>query len=104
MSMLDIKALMHSRIEDLFASIGGNSSDVDCQAALRTLQMAHYSDLASLAWFLGCDASTFQREAVPAAEIVDEAYYEVNLSREFEAATHRQPYSTMNHRQQGIAR
>jgi hypothetical protein len=104
MSMLDLKSLMHSRIDALFASIQGNSSDFDCQEALKRLQMDHYNDLASLAFWLGCDARTFQDEAVPAAEIVDSAYFAINREKEFEAPAYRQPYSALNHAQQGIAR
>lgn len=100
MAMLDIKSLMHSRIDALFASIQGNSSDEDCQAALKTFQMDHYNDLASLSFWLGCNAEVFQREAVPAADLVDDAFFEIMQEREFEAPAPRQTYSTLNARQQ----
>lgn len=100
MAMLDIKSLMHSRIDALFASIQGNSSDYDCQAALKTFQMDHYNDLASLSFWLGCNAEVFQREAVPAADLVDDAFFEIMREREFEAPTRSAVYSTMNREQQ----
>lgn len=100
MSMIDIKSLMHSRIDALFASIQGNSSDLDCQAALKTFQMDHYNDLASLSFWLGCNAEVFQREAVPAADLVDDAYFDLNRESEFEAPAVRPQYSTLNARQQ----
>lgn len=100
MAMLDIKSLMHSRIDEMFATISGQASDEDCQHALKRYLMSNYSDLASLSFWLGCDAKTFQDEAVPAADIVDSAFFELNREREFEApAVHRQ-YSTMNREQQ----
>lgn len=104
MSMLDIKSLMHSRIEELFAAVAGNSSDADCQYALRRYQMDHYSDLASLSFWLGCDAKTFQNEAVPAADIVDSAYYEINREAEFDGRSNvafsQRDHGTYNARQQ----
>jgi len=100
MSIPDIKQIMIGRIEELFASISGNSSDEDCQFALKRYLMSNYSDLASLSFWLGCDAKTFQDEAVPAADIVDSAFFELNREAEFEAPAVRQQYSTLNSRQQ----
>ncbi|WP_234841893.1 hypothetical protein [Sinorhizobium meliloti] len=75
-------------------------SDADAQAALKEFLQRTYSDLASLAWHLGADGDVFQREAVPASEIVDDVYFQINREREFEAPAYRQPYSTLNHPQQ----
>lgn len=100
MSIPDIKQIMIGRIEELFASISGNSSDEDCQHALKRFQMDHYNNLASLSFWLGCNAEVFQREAVPAADLVDDAYFEINLEREFEGAICPPVYSTMNREQQ----
>lgn len=100
MSIPDIKQIMIGRIEELFASIEGNSSDADCQFALKRYLMSNYSDLASLSFWLGCDAKTFQDEAVPAADIVDSAFFDLNREAEFEAPTHSPVYSTMNREQQ----
>lgn len=100
MSIPDIKQIMIGRIEELFASISGNSSDEDCQFALKRFQMDHYNDLASLSFWLGCDAEVFQREAVPAADLVDDAFFEIMREREFEAPTRSSVYSTMNREQQ----
>ncbi|MDX1117058.1 hypothetical protein GOL29_03280 [Sinorhizobium medicae] len=106
MAMLDIKSLMHSRIDEMFATISGQASDEDCQHALKRYLMSNYSDLASLSFWLGCDAKTFQDEAVPAADIVDSAFFELNREAEFEAPAVRQTvvYSTINHQQQGVTR
>lgn len=100
MSIPDIKQIMIGRIEELFASISGNSSDADCQFALKRYLMSNYSDLASLSFWLGCDAKTFQDEAVPAADIVDSAFFELNREAEFEAPAYQPVYSTMNREQQ----
>lgn len=100
MSIPDIKQIMIGRIEELFASISGNSSDADCHEALKRFQMDHYNDLASLSFWLGCDAGVFQRECVAAADLVDDAYFEIMREREFEAPTHSPVYSTLNARQQ----
>lgn len=100
MSIPDIKQIMIGRIEELFASISGNSSDEDCQAALKRFQMDHYNDLASLSFWIGCDAKVFQRECVAAADLVDDAFFEIMREREFEAPAVRPQYSTLNARQQ----
>lgn len=95
MSIHDIGQNMHRQIDALVASIAGNSSDDDCQEALKVFLMAQYSSLASLAWYLGADGNSFQNEAVPASELVDEAYYEINREREFEPAPRRRQYSAV---------
>lgn len=104
MSIPDIKQIMIGRIEELFASISGNSSDEDCQAALKRFQMDHYNDLASLSFWLGCDAKTFQDEAVPAADIVDSAYDALNREREYDGSSNvayfQRDHGTYNARQQ----
>ncbi|MDX0227151.1 hypothetical protein RWA06_04715 [Sinorhizobium meliloti] len=100
MAMLDIKSLMHSRIDEMFATISGQASDGDCQHALKRYLMSNYSDLASLSFWLGCNAEVFQREAVPAADLVDDAYFEIMREREFEYPAVRPQYSTINSRQQ----
>lgn len=79
-------------------------SDADAQAALKEFLRRTYSDLASLAWHLGADGDVFQREAVPASELVEDAYFEINREKEFEAPAYRQPYSTLSHVQQGLGR
>ncbi|WP_437411787.1 hypothetical protein [Sinorhizobium meliloti] len=75
-------------------------SDAAAQAALKEFLQRTYSDLASLAWHLGADGDVFQREAAPASDLVDDAYFAINREKEFEAPAYRQPYSTLNHRQQ----
>lgn len=100
MAMLDIKSLMHSRIDEMFATISGQASDEDCQFALKRYLGSNYNDLASLSFWLGCNAEVFQREAVPAADLVDDAFFAINLEREFEGADCPPVYSTMNREQQ----
>ncbi|MDX0510656.1 hypothetical protein [Sinorhizobium medicae] len=75
-------------------------SDAAAQAALKEFIQRTYSDLASLAWHLGADGDVFQREAVPASELVDDVYFAINREKEFEAPVGRQVYSTLNHPQQ----
>ncbi|MQX28975.1 hypothetical protein [Sinorhizobium meliloti] len=104
MAMLDIKSLMHSRVDEMFATISGQASDEDCQFALKRYLMSNYSDLASLSFWIGCDAKTFQDEAVPAADIVDSAYYALNREKEYDGssnvASSQQDHGTYNARQQ----
>lgn len=104
MSMSDIKANMLQHVETLFAQTSGKASDEDCKEALREFIKATYSSLSSLAWYLGADGKCIQAEAVPASEIADEAYFDIDLEREFELPAYVQPYTTLNHVQQGIAR
>lgn len=104
MSMSDIKSSMHQQIEALFAQTAGNSSNEECKAALREFVQATYSSLSSLAWYLGADGACIQREAVPASEIADEAFYELDREAEFECSAFIPVYSTLNHAAQGIAR
>ncbi|MDX0541647.1 hypothetical protein GOC59_18865 [Sinorhizobium medicae] len=75
-------------------------SDAAAQASLKEFIQRTYSDLASLAWHLGADGDVFQREAVPASELVDDAYFAINREKEFEAPVRGQVYSTLNHPQQ----
>lgn len=96
MSIPDIKQIMIGRIEELFASISGNSSDEDCHEALKRFQMDHYNDLASLSFWIGCDANVFQRECVAAADLVDDAFFEIMREREFEGRSNA-GYSQQDH-------
>ncbi|MDX0855929.1 hypothetical protein GOL78_15050 [Sinorhizobium medicae] len=75
-------------------------TDAGAQAALKEFIARTYSDLASLAWHLGADGDVFQREAVPASELVDDAYFAINREKEFEAPVRGRVYSTLNHPQQ----
>lgn len=84
----------------LSAAIRSSQNDEDEQAALKEFLQRTYSDLASLAWHLGADGDVFQREAVPASELVDDVYFAINREKEFEAPARGQPHSTLNHRQQ----
>nr|WP_234818616.1 hypothetical protein [Sinorhizobium fredii] len=80
--------------------MSNDPSDARAQEVLKEFIQRTYSDLATLAWHLGADGDVFQRDAVPASELVDEAYFEINREKEFEAPVRQQPYSTLNHRQQ----
>lgn len=102
MSIADVIQRLRQNADALEAAVSGRSSDAACQEALRAYQMAHYSGLASLAWYLGCNAETFQREAVPAAEIVDDAFFEINREREFDlpSYTPQRSHGTYNSMQQ----
>lgn len=104
MSMTDIKINMLQQVEALFAQTTGNSSDAECKAALRDFVRDTYSSLASLAWYLGADDKVIQREAVPASEIANEAFFGVDSEQEFECPAFIPPYSTLNHAQQGLSR
>jgi hypothetical protein len=90
-------------VEELFSADLLLSSDAENQTALKTFLSSTYSSLASLAWHLGADGDVFQREAVPASEITDDAYFERNLEHEFAGARDDQSqnsHGTHNHRQQ----
>lgn len=102
MSMMDVKATMHRRIEELFGAIAGNSSDEECEAAVCLHLKSYFSDLASLSFYLGCDPKVFQDEAVPASELAGEAYFDLNREREFEAPAWKPAYSTLNHQTLGL--
>jgi len=81
---------------------GGGSSDEAAQAALKEFIQRTYSDLATLCWHLGADGDCLQRDAVPASEIIDEVFFEINREAEFAEPRRSQQYSTLNHAQQGI--
>lgn len=103
MSIPRIKSNLHGHVEELFSADLLQSSDTENQAALKTFLSSTYSSLASLAWHLGADGDAFQREAVPASEITNDAFFEINREREFAGARadHAQSsYGTHNHRQQ----
>lgn len=104
MSLTDIKSNMLQQVEALFTQANGNSSDQVSKEALREFVQATYSSLSSLAWYLGADGKVIQDEAVPASEIADEAFFEIDREREFESSAFMPVYSTLNHAQQGIAR
>lgn len=95
MSISDVIQGMHRNADELEAAVSGRSSDRDCQEALKAFLMAQYSSLASLAWYLGAEGDTFQREAVPASDLVDDAFFEINREREFEPAPRRRQYSAV---------
>lgn len=95
MSIRDIGTNLHSYVDELIDAVSGKSSDADCQAAMkRFLQSTHHS-LGSLSWYLGADGEVFSREAVPASDLVDDAFFEVNREREFEPAPRRRQYSAV---------
>ncbi|WP_017274813.1 hypothetical protein [Sinorhizobium meliloti] len=98
---------IHGTCQDIKANAASLShamrcdpSDAAAQAALKEFIQRTYSDLASLAWHLGADGDIFQREAVPASELVDDVYFAINREKEFEAPVRGQVYSTINHPQQ----
>ncbi|ASY63498.1 hypothetical protein SJ05684_c20560 [Sinorhizobium sojae CCBAU 05684] len=103
MSIPRIKADLHGHIDELFSADLPQSSDLENQAALEIFLVSTYSSLASLAWHMGADGSVLQREAVPAAELVEEAFFERRREREFSpGGTDRTQrlLGTHNHRQQ----
>jgi hypothetical protein len=100
MSIRNITESIKRNAGSLAFKMACDPSDADAQAALKEFLQRTYSDLASLAWNLGADGDVFQREAVPASDIVDDAWFEINREKEFEAPAYRQPYSTMSNRQQ----
>ncbi|MFK0273686.1 hypothetical protein ACIQUG_08425 [Ensifer sp. NPDC090286] len=104
MAMAEIKTGMQQQLEALFVQVTGNSSDQECKEALREFVKATYSSLSSLAWYMGADGKCIQAEAVPASEIADKAFFEIDREREFESSAFIPVYSTLNHAAQGIAR
>ncbi|APG84924.1 hypothetical protein [Sinorhizobium americanum] len=103
MSIPVIRSNLHDHVEELFSADLLRSNDAENQRALKTFLSSTYSSLASLTWHLGADGHVFQREAAPAAEIADEAYFERNLEHQFSAGRDDQPqksHGTHNHRQQ----
>ncbi|PDT44622.1 hypothetical protein [Sinorhizobium fredii] len=103
MSIPRIKSNLHDHVEELFSADLLRSSDAENQSALRTFLSSTYSSLASLAWHLGADGDVFQREAVPASEITDDAFFEIVRERKFAGARAdkaESSHGTHNHRQQ----
>lgn len=102
MSIARIKTDLHGHLDELFSADPLRSSDTENQAALRLFLSSTYSSLASLAWHLGADGDVFQREAVPASELVDDVFFELNREREFSCGRNqaRRLLGTYNYRQQ----
>ncbi len=74
---------LHGQVDELFAADFLRSSDAQNQMALKCFLSSAYSSLASLAWHLGADGHVFQREAQPATDLVDDAFFALNREREF---------------------
>lgn len=103
MSIPRIKTDLHGHVDDLFSADLLQSSDTENQAALRMFLSCIYASLASLAWHLGADGNVLQREAIPASELIDDVFFELNREREFvggDADRTRHLLGTHNHRQQ----
>ncbi|MDK1386888.1 hypothetical protein QN224_15875 [Sinorhizobium sp. 8-89] len=103
MSILTIRSHLHGHIDELFSADLRRSSDAENQQALKTFLTCVYSSLASLAWHLGADGNVFQREALPASELTEDAFYELNREREFSGGgtgMNQRLVGTHNHRQQ----
>ena len=103
MSIPRIKSNLHGHVEELFSADLLRSSDAENQAALKTFLCCTYSSLASLAWHLGADGDIFQRDAVPASEITDDAFFKIDRERQFSGARAdrtQNSHGTYNHRQQ----
>ncbi|HXV29779.1 MAG TPA: hypothetical protein VD840_05560 [Sinorhizobium sp.] len=103
MSIPRIKTDLHDHVDELFSADLLQSSDWENQAALKMFLASTYSSLASLAWHLGADGDVFQREAVPASELVDDVFFERIREHEFSGGgTSRTQHllGTHNHRQQ----
>ncbi|OHV77994.1 hypothetical protein [Ensifer sp. LCM 4579] len=103
MSIPRIKDDLHAHIDELFSADLRQSGDLENQAALEAFLASTYSSLASLAWHMGVDGSVLQREAVPAAELVGDVFFERNRAREYSpGGTDRTQrlLGTHNHRQQ----
>ena len=104
MSIRDVANQLRRLVDELEASVSGKSSDAACHEALKIYLQGQMHGLASLSFYLGCDEKVFSAEAVPAGELADEAYFEIDQEREFELPAYVQPYTTLNHAQQGLAR
>lgn len=103
MSMPRIRSNLHGHVEELFSADLLRSSDAENQAALKTFLSSTYSSLASLAWHLGADGDVFQREAVLASGITDDAFFELTREHQFPPARAdrtQSSHGTHNHRQQ----
>ncbi|WP_026621313.1 hypothetical protein M728_001885 [Ensifer sp. WSM1721] len=83
MSIPRIKSDLHGHVDELFSADLLQSSDAENQAALKSFLSSTYSSLASLSWHLGADGDVLQREARPAAELVDDVFFILNREREF---------------------
>jgi hypothetical protein len=81
-----IKSDLHGHVDELFSADLLQSSDAENQAALKSFLSSTYSSLASLSWHLGADGDVLQREARPAAELVDDVFFTLNREREFSGA------------------
>lgn len=104
MSIPRIRSDLQGHVGELFSADLLQSSDAENQAALKTFLASIYSSLASLAWHLGGNGDVFQREARPAAELVDDVFFALNREREFSGGANgdqlRRLFGTHNARQQ----
>lgn len=100
MSIRDVTNQLHQLADELEASVSGQSSDADCHAALKAYLQLHMHSMASLSFYLGCDETVFRKEAVPAGQLADCAFFEIMREIEFEAPACRPACSTMNREQQ----
>ncbi|WEX76186.1 hypothetical protein PYH37_004469 [Sinorhizobium numidicum] len=104
MSISRIQINLHSHVDELFSANFLQSRDRENQEALKSFLSSTYSSLASLAWHLGADGDVFQREAVPASELTDDAFFELNREREFSGRggtdRNQRLLGTLDHRQQ----
>ncbi|ODR92432.1 hypothetical protein [Sinorhizobium alkalisoli] len=103
MSIPRIKADLHGHIDALFSADLPQSSDLESQAALEIFLVSTYSSLASLAWHMSADGSVLQREAVPAAQLIGDVFFESNREREYSPGSTdptQRLLGTHNHRQQ----
>lgn len=100
MSIRDVTNQLRRLVDELEASVSGQSSDADCEEALKVYLQSQMHGLASLSWFLGCDADVFSREAIPAGELAAEAYFDIHREAEFERPAPRLVHSTLNRAQQ----
>ena len=104
MSISDVANQLRRLVDELEGSVSGKSSNAACHEALKVYLQGQMHGLASLSFYLGCDEKVFRAEAIPAGELADEAFYELDREAEFECSAFIPVYSTLNHAQQGIAR
>jgi hypothetical protein len=104
MSLPRIRSDLHGQVDELFAADFLRSTDAQNQMALKCFLSSAYSSLASLAWHLGADGHVFQREARPATDLVDDAFFALDREREFgsgaDASQVQRQLGTHNPRQQ----
>ena len=104
MSLPRIRSDLHGQVDELFAADFLRSTDAQNQMALKCFLSSAYSSLASLAWHLGADGHVFQREARPATDLVDDAFFALDREREFgsgaDASQAQRQLGTHNPRQQ----